>query len=462
MHHPLSDSSDQTQIQTQKPKGLKTLQAGLVACGAAFLALLPGMGEVSAQESVPEAAQLEDAELPQFIRSTSNDDDGTVQLEIAVRKFVPRDGDGPAVWLAGAVHIGDAAYYEALQDHLDGADLVLYEGVGRPELFSVNATDDASRVLRTKLGFRATQELIGHFASLAGGMPNSIADVREVLAEENSVAANYLFHATTDGWGNAVLFARENDAITLTSLGADGALGGEGFNEDINFLIEGIEPGGNESSEITDLQQTLARAFGVVFQMNGIDYDRPHFYASDMSEADLIAAMEARGLGGEGGQSLIEAIGGPNAQAMGMMQMLAGFIEQSPRMQHLARFMMIEVLSQDDLMEAAMNQNGSGMFEIIIDDRNQVVIDDLKAVLEAQGSLRSISIFYGVGHFDDLAERMDEQLDYVPTEVVIWLPAMRADLGELGMSPAMVDRMKDTMRTTLRRAMEQMEERSAD
>jgi len=34
------------------------------------------------------------------------------------------------VFLVGAVHVADAAYYERLQDILDGCDVVLYEGVG--------------------------------------------------------------------------------------------------------------------------------------------------------------------------------------------------------------------------------------------------------------------------------------------------------------------------------------------
>src|SRR3954471_11038729 len=48
----------------------------------------------------------------------------TVQLQIAVRKFVPAGHRGPVVWLAGTSHIGDPAYYHALQKHLDAQTLV--------------------------------------------------------------------------------------------------------------------------------------------------------------------------------------------------------------------------------------------------------------------------------------------------------------------------------------------------
>ncbi len=54
----------------------------------------------------------------------------TVQLQIAVRKFLPARGHGPAVWLAGVSHIGETNYYASLQSYLDEQTLVLYEGVG--------------------------------------------------------------------------------------------------------------------------------------------------------------------------------------------------------------------------------------------------------------------------------------------------------------------------------------------
>lgn len=57
-------------------------------------------------------------------------DAGTVQLQIAVRKFLPARGHGPVIWLAGASHIGEANYYASLQTHLDAQTIVLYEGVG--------------------------------------------------------------------------------------------------------------------------------------------------------------------------------------------------------------------------------------------------------------------------------------------------------------------------------------------
>jgi hypothetical protein len=78
------------------------------------------------------------------LRSGSN----TVQLQIAVRKFVPTDRPGPVVWLSGASHVGDSNYFRALQKHLDAQGLVLFEGV--KDLSSSKTPDPAKREIKEK------------------------------------------------------------------------------------------------------------------------------------------------------------------------------------------------------------------------------------------------------------------------------------------------------------------------
>jgi hypothetical protein len=57
------------------------------------------------------------------------EDSGKVGLQVALRKFESNGGHGPAVWLVGAMHIGEPSYYQALQNRLNQFDIVLYEGV---------------------------------------------------------------------------------------------------------------------------------------------------------------------------------------------------------------------------------------------------------------------------------------------------------------------------------------------
>jgi len=76
-------------------------------------------------------ARCQAAEVPANGAYTriGNPDSNTVQLQIALRKFVPAQNSGPAVWLAAVMHIGETNYYQALQHFLDKQTIVLYEGI---------------------------------------------------------------------------------------------------------------------------------------------------------------------------------------------------------------------------------------------------------------------------------------------------------------------------------------------
>jgi hypothetical protein len=73
-------------------------------------------------------AQSADAPPPQAYTRIADPDTNTVQLQIALRKFVAPQG-GPAIWLAAVMHVGEPEYYQALQHFLDAQTVVLYEGI---------------------------------------------------------------------------------------------------------------------------------------------------------------------------------------------------------------------------------------------------------------------------------------------------------------------------------------------
>jgi hypothetical protein len=105
------------------PKNVKQLSFGgviwLVTCAFAFNLSAADPSEKAGSTNTASSAYI------RVLRSSSN----TVQLQIALRKFVPTDRAGPAVWLSGASHVGDSNYFRALQKHLDAQGLVLFEGV---------------------------------------------------------------------------------------------------------------------------------------------------------------------------------------------------------------------------------------------------------------------------------------------------------------------------------------------
>jgi hypothetical protein len=69
------------------------------------------------------------APAPHPYTRIANPDSQTVQLQIALRKFVPSRRRGPAIWLASVMHVGEPDYYRALQHFLDAQTVVLYEGI---------------------------------------------------------------------------------------------------------------------------------------------------------------------------------------------------------------------------------------------------------------------------------------------------------------------------------------------
>jgi hypothetical protein len=91
-------------------------------------------------------------EVRPYLR-TVRDTNGTVALEVALRRLEPVRGRGPALWLAAVTHLGTSNYYAQLQQFLDAQPLVLYEAVrhnpdeppGPREGYSLQA--DLARVL---------------------------------------------------------------------------------------------------------------------------------------------------------------------------------------------------------------------------------------------------------------------------------------------------------------------------
>jgi hypothetical protein len=73
-------------------------------------------------------------------------DSNTVQLELAMKRFVPMGQTGPVVWLVGVTHIGESNYFATVQKHLDSQGLVLFEGVRESPDAPVSGPEAAPQV----------------------------------------------------------------------------------------------------------------------------------------------------------------------------------------------------------------------------------------------------------------------------------------------------------------------------
>lgn len=85
----------------------------------------------------------------------------TYLLQTGRRVFTPASGRGPTVELLGTAHIGETAYYAALQQRMDQADAVLYELVTDEERPVDPLTPDASAKLLTRSVYYKLAKLLG-------------------------------------------------------------------------------------------------------------------------------------------------------------------------------------------------------------------------------------------------------------------------------------------------------------
>jgi len=268
-----------------------------------------------------------------------------VQLEIALRRFVPANGDGPEVWLSGVAHIGSPDYYKALQKHLDERGLVLYEGVG---------------------GFPSTQ-------------------------------------STTRAVGLGTQGVEDGDA--------EGDAGG-----------------------LRDIQATLAEVLGLAFQLDSIDYGGEHFVNSDMSPDDLERLI---GTDGNGSADADEVMGMLSGEAS-IGAMLKGVLGANPKMRALAKVMLIETMGglKGDLSQIrSLGPGIAKLMTVLIEDRNRIVMADLRKVLAGPTPPSSIALFYGAGHMDNMERALVGGLGYKAAGE-IWLAAFDVDYVEAGLAKA--------------------------
>ena len=92
---------------------------------------------------------------------------------------------------------------------------------------------------------------------------------------------------------------------------------------------------------------------------------------------------------------------------------------------------------------------GPAFREVIIDERNQIVVDEVKAIVEGDRGVGSIAILYGAAHMPDMGERLADQLGYGPTGEQ-WLSAIEVDLTESAVSAEQLQTFRRMMRQQLR------------
>ena len=390
-----------------------------------------------------------------WVRVSDDDANNKVTLQVAARSF-KRKSDDRVIWLASAVHVGDRSYYKALQESLDAKDVVLFEGVKPP---GAGRTDhdrgvtDEDKVDATKKRLRFLGIAVKMHEASRGQLPAALADVTKPSAKGESLderIAPLVAASMTDAWGNAIGYTLLSGEIgaggfDLHSLGADGKQGGEGVAADL--LLSEQKP--ITDAEIPDqseggIQQQLAGALGLVFQLDAMDHSGANWRNSDLSVDQVTERIT--GSGGDADE-LFQTLGGDSFGAK-FAGALLKFIGSNQMFSTLAKAMMVEVLGQaDELMDVLPGEMGK-LMDVIVKDRNQVVLDDLVGVLEHEPEKKNIAVIYGAGHMPDLEGRLAE-LGFAEDKAV-WLNAIVVDLDKTGLSREQTSQMRTMLRDTIK------------
>ncbi|MEX0741687.1 MAG: type II secretion system protein GspG, partial [Phycisphaeraceae bacterium] len=349
----------------------------------------------------PAGADEQPDDLRAFVR-TAEPEPQLIQLEIAIRRFESADPDRPAIDLVGVVHIGDPAYYDALQAHLDEQPLVLFEGVGRPPFITELEEDDGRRAARTRhaITFVATQLERHH--QRHEDYPADLEALLNDVAEHEPGEARWTRAASRDNWGRPLHYERTDAGYELRSLGADGEPGGEDADADLDFHEDfapltpaEINATGNQ------MQPGIATALGLVFQLNVMNYDRTHYRHSDMSFTELTNAIAARRDGREPDleqrqpdplwaaelrdhdeelDEVVRMLDGTDFTNT-LMTFAQNLLNQRPGLQQFTRLLMIDVLGQIEGDLAVMPGLAPSMrqlMQVLITDRNRIIVQNLR------------------------------------------------------------------------------------
>lgn len=400
-------------------------------------------------------APVSDA-LHNYTRTVEDAEKKSVTLELAIRTFKKLDGTGPDIHLVSAVHIADVKFYSDMQVFLDKQDLVLFEGVRPPGSSAIpEEADDARRVKITKRRAGVLVKLVERYTTKTGHLPGSMNEIMDAEPKYKALLGGML----KDGWGTdfALVVApapvdRDGTEIgeqtaVLMSLGSDGKPGGEGTAADTETKIkvktskEGEGAGGN-------IQKQLAEALDLAFQLEQMDSTKANWSNSDLSVDEVQERIEAAG--GDA-QALFGLLDGSSMMSK-LVSFSLGLIKSMPMVKAQFKLMMIEMLANSDAMMSAsksgpMAAMGPAM-KVIVTDRNQVVVADIKKALMNPG-IKSVAAFYGAGHMPELEKQLVDELGLKATGEQ-WIPAITMTAKSSGLSFAEMQSMRKTVSTMMK------------
>lgn len=248
----------------------------------------------------------------------------------------------------------------------------------------------------------------------------SRADVKEVTREADAPGADRILrYRRGDGKGpaglqTAVLHLVHPGTGRRVDLVGAVHIADEGYYRAVQRLLEqddavlyemvkpkDAKPGdaaAPETGGVRELQSKMAGWLGLVFQLEHIAYDRPHFVHADLTAEEFLADPGSGALTGQvkGMEPMLKMV-------EGMVEgMLKGEGAQAQARRRSLKVMLAQMMGSMGARAAQML--GGETAELLIDKRNAACVERLLALPEDK---RTVAVFYGAAHLPDLVKRLE-------------------------------------------------------
>lgn len=382
-----------------------------------------------------------------FMHASESTSEGYVRMggsiaepafQTAVQLFVSPDSIRPDIALVGVIHIAERPYYQALQKVLDEYDLVLYECASRPWFVEMPVATEGQKRARTLSKMASLAELSAfHFRRL-GFFPNTAQVLRRNLIRlRNSMGTAYLNEAAVDDWGETITFAVSKDSGLIFASGHDSA---------IKYNLTEKDAKAYDFSP--PLAKQMGNAMGLRYQLDEIRYDRAHFEHCDIDLNALTSSANAKKTskrspkanpGNDQPQKPV-AIADTQAAALDTflsivdgsgISRIAGvvcfIIQSNPELAETVKYAVMKYLTKVDFDTDATNKILGDFSEIIIDRRNNIVLDRLAKLKRSEAA--TVGVFYGAAHLYGIEKQLLGQ-GYKLREIH-WLDAVLIDKSKV-------------------------------
>lgn len=211
------------------------------------------------------------------------------------------------------------------------------------------------------------------------------------------------------------------------------------------------------------IQFKLAKSLGLAFQLEAIDYSKPNFKNCDMDITQLEEILANRKPTSEGSEEVVneewEKLKGlylGDSIASMVADLLLRLIGSSPRMVALTKIALIETISKvegDIGRWEGIPESMQELLNVLIAERNKIIISKLKKVIPQMKKGDTIALFYGAAHMQDLETRIRSEFGYKPSGE-IWYKAFGVDTSKYGISEFEINLLKRIIDNTIKQMKE--------